>query len=248
MAGWSSRVIGEESTRSARPGSPASTGQVCRLRQAATASLAHSGGSVIERNAPASRWSRVWPATSECGSAASRSPASSGRRELVFSTTTRSRRVRYGPSSSVVETRTTPLISSRRRTRRPTGRPSVTGSVSSAAARVNGKATSAPVGSATGSTKATFSSRPSSQGTRTRSSRRSSRTVSYVPSARARWTTRRWVCRKRNSTASAAPRFGSIRHSVCWAACSPAAAHQAGGTSTPNCQRSRFLAADARYG
>lgn len=93
MAGWSSRMIGEDRTTSARPGSPASTGQVCRFSQAATACLAHSGGSVIERKDPASRPSSRWAATSECGRAASRStgPAPGGGvHGLVFSTTARS--------------------------------------------------------------------------------------------------------------------------------------------------------------
>lgn len=93
MAGWSSRMIGEDRTTSARPGSPASTGQVWRLTQAATASLAHSGGSVIDRKEPESMPSRRWAATSERGRAASRStdpgPSSApGVQGLVFSTTT----------------------------------------------------------------------------------------------------------------------------------------------------------------
>lgn len=88
MAGWSSRMIGEESTTSARPGSPASTGQVCRLAQSATTPLAHSGGSVMERKDPALRPSSRWAATSECGRAASRSaPCRGGVQALVFSTT-----------------------------------------------------------------------------------------------------------------------------------------------------------------
>lgn len=93
MAGWSSRMIGEDRTTSARPGSPASTGQVWRFSQAATACLAHSGGSVMDRNDPESRPSRRWAATSEWGSAASRSagPAPGGGvHGLVFSTTARS--------------------------------------------------------------------------------------------------------------------------------------------------------------
>lgn len=88
-------MIGDDSIRSARPGSPASTGQVCRLRQAATAPFAHSGGSVIDRNEPALIPIRRWAATSDRGSAASRSAsAESGVQMLEFSTTAVSRTTR----------------------------------------------------------------------------------------------------------------------------------------------------------
>ncbi len=69
---------------------------MCRLRQVATASFAHSGGSVIERNDPAPSPMRRWVATRERGRAASRSAAvpSGGVQVLVFSTTAVSRNTR----------------------------------------------------------------------------------------------------------------------------------------------------------
>ncbi len=52
-------MIGDASTSRALPSGPASTGQLCSLTHAATAGRAHSGGSALERNAPASRPSTV---------------------------------------------------------------------------------------------------------------------------------------------------------------------------------------------
>ncbi len=51
--GWSARMIGDESSRSARSAGPASTGQVCSLTHSFVNGSAHRGGSVSDRNAPA---------------------------------------------------------------------------------------------------------------------------------------------------------------------------------------------------
>ncbi|WP_222709738.1 hypothetical protein [Microbispora sp. CSR-4] len=104
MAGWSYRMIGEDSTTSRRPASPTSTGQVFSLRHCRAAASAHIGGSSSETNAPPLTPISRWAATSERRRASSRGASARSQWE-VFSTSTRSRTSPYGPGSRSAEIR-----------------------------------------------------------------------------------------------------------------------------------------------
>ncbi len=101
-------MIGAASMTWRLPSGPASTGQQPVFWQAATCGLAHSGGSVIERNAPPDTVMIRWAATSAAGSASvSRRPA---RVEPAWPSTrwlprTVSLAACHGPGSGVARTR-----------------------------------------------------------------------------------------------------------------------------------------------
>ena len=119
-SGWSYRMIGDDSTTSRSPSSPASTGNVPMFSHPSTAAFANSGGSMLDTKAPSLTARRVWTAASERRTTSSRG-ASGSLHAVVFSTRTRTRTSGYGPSSHSDVTRTTPFTGSRVRTSRATG-------------------------------------------------------------------------------------------------------------------------------
>ena len=112
-------MIGEASMTCRASAGPASTGQQPMFSQAATSGCAHSGGSVMERNAPPDTVMIMCAATSAAGSACSRAW---GRRPppacVSFVTCTVSRAACQGPASGVARTDTDPASGSRRRATR----------------------------------------------------------------------------------------------------------------------------------
>src|SRR4029079_14201392 len=78
IRGWSSRMIGEDSSRSVAPASPTSTGQVPAFSQSWARRRSPAGGSVSDTNAPPSVRSTVWVEQNVRSSASSRAPPSHG--------------------------------------------------------------------------------------------------------------------------------------------------------------------------
>ena len=97
-------MIGVDSMTCRPPSAPARTGQQPMFSHACTPALAHSGGSVIEMNAPPCRPMIMCAATSAVGSASARcaAPAAGA---LRLSTRTRSRAAPQGPGNGVREHR-----------------------------------------------------------------------------------------------------------------------------------------------
>ena len=97
-------MIGVDSMTCRPPSAPARTGQQPMFSHACTPALAHSGGSVIEMNAPPCTPMIMCAATSAVGSASSlvRGTAAGA---LRLSTRTRSRAAPHGPGNGVREHR-----------------------------------------------------------------------------------------------------------------------------------------------
>ena len=170
---------------------------------------------------------------------------------LVFSTATTTFTRAPDPSAQVAVIRTRPSTASRRRTTRPTTVPSPDRTSSTASPAGNRNASSCPVaagGSSGTGARSTVRSTASSQGT-TGVPPTSSASVSTNAGPAAAWTVRRSTWRQRTRTASVGAVPGSTMHSVrADQRSEPSVSLKALGASTPNCQRTWFLRAEARYG
>src|SRR5581483_7079896 len=103
-----------------RPPGEQSTGQHPVFSHALTSACAHSGGSVIDRNAPPDTVMIVWAATRAAGSAWSRLAMGVSAADS-FVTMTASRAACQGPGTGVARIATDPASGARRRTTRPSG-------------------------------------------------------------------------------------------------------------------------------
>ena len=109
-------VIGELSSRSARPSGPASTGHECSHVHSRTIGSAQRGWSTGETNVAPGACTTVWAAISEVRSTSAR--GARGGHAPSLTTSNRSRCTRYGPGRSERLTRTRPRISQVVRTNR----------------------------------------------------------------------------------------------------------------------------------
>ena len=142
------------------------------------------------------------------------------------------------------------MTGQRRRTVRPASLPATvwTGSTRRPPGRSNGVVSSPASSRASGTSTVTSCSVASSQGTSSEPSTGSASTSLKVPASTSTASTvLDCTCRKRTSTRTVVVSSGSSRHSV-WVdqgSSGPLSLHSR-GIRTPNCQRTWFLAADAR--